>query len=149
MHIKQLLLFSLAAAPLSPTFLYAATCDPVACTFEATYTEPTRLEPVPPSTIGTPLADLKHTTIYMQADPIHGITQPIITHVTPATAPTGGGTVTVITPPYPIAPGTTATLRFRATATNNFGEGQPTRAQLTVDRSQACPPQPVADFQVQ
>ena len=140
-RIHQLALFTLIAAPAWPTVLYAATCDPAGCTFEAQYTEPTRMEPIPPETVGNALKDLKFTTLYMQADPIGFKNNEILSVDTPATNPAGGSIITLITPPYPILPGRTVTMRFWATATNNFGESKPALFTLTVDRSQACLPQ--------
>jgi hypothetical protein len=138
---NQLLLFALCAAPAWPQFLYAAACDSIGCTFEAQYTEPTRMEPVPPDSIGGPLKDLKFTTLYMQADPIGFKDNPIISVDTPAADPHGGSVVALITPQYPLLPGHIVTMRFWATATNNFGESKGTHFTLVVDRSLACPPQ--------
>ena len=140
-RIHQLTLFALIAAPAWPQFLYAATCDPVGCTFEAQYTEPTRMEPVPPNTIGGALQDLKYTTLYMQADQVGAEDNPILSADTPASNPQGASVVTLITPHYPIPPGQTVTMRFWATATNVFGESKPALFSLVVDRSQACLPQ--------
>lgn len=139
-HIKQLLLFATLAAPTAPSFLFAAECTDTTCTFEVSYVEPTRQEPVSPNPAGLPLTNLTLTTLYIQPDPWNDGPQPLTTITTKATSPAGGGTVTLTTPPIALPREKILTIRFWATATNPIGEGRPILVTHTIDRITQCPP---------